>query len=129
MSRITRMNLNDALMKINMLNGTANTTQYRQHRGNLIPNEGAYMLTNAFLPGARGSGAGGLALVQMMEQGSIREIFPDLPKTRELHDQMWAYAKGMEAEQKRAAITLTWVNPLRDAENVPQPLAEEVAHA
>lgn len=120
MSRITRMNLDDALMKINMLNGTANTTQYRRQRDNLIPNEGAYMLTNAF---------GGLALVQMMEQGTIRDVFPDLPKTRELHDQMWAYAKGMEAQQKRTIITQTWIYPLRDAEDVPQPLTEEVAHA
>jgi len=119
-ARITRMNLDDALMQINMLNGTANTTQYRRHRDNLIPNEGAYMLTNAF---------GGLALVQMMEQGTIRDVFPDLPKTRELYDQMVAYAKGMKAQQLRIALAQTWVNPLRDAEDVPQPLTEEVVHA
>ena len=88
MARIKRSDLDARLAAINTINGTVGFQQYRRHRGNLIPNEGAYMLTNAF---------GGLALVQMMEQGSIREIFEDQPKPRELHDLMDAYAKGMLA--------------------------------
>ena len=100
MARITRYDLDAKLLAINTLNGTANQQQYRRHLGNLIPNEGAYMLTIAFGPPV---------LVQMMEQGSIREIFPGLPKPRELHNLMAAYAKGMQAQQQRPQVTTTWL--------------------
>ena len=100
MARITRQDLDVKLLAINTLNDTAYQHQYRRHLGNLIPNEGAYMLTNAF---------GGLALVQMMEHGSIREIFEGQPKPRELYNLMVAYALGMQAQQQRTQVTTTWL--------------------
>ena len=120
MARITRQDLDAKLLAINTLNGTANQQQYRRSHGNLIPNEGAYMLTIAFGPPA---------LVQMMEQGSIREIFPGLPKPRELHNLMAAYAKGMQAQQQRTQVTTTWlIDPTIIELPSPQP-TPEVQHA
>ena len=100
MARITRQDLDAKLLAINTLNGTAHQYQYRRHLGNLIPYKGAYMLTNAF---------GGLALVQMMEHGSIREIFEGQPKPRELYNLMVAYALGMQAQQQRPQVATTWL--------------------
>ena len=126
MSRITRYDLDVKLLAINTLNGTANQQQYRRSHGNLIPNEGAYMLTNAF---------GGLALVQMMEQGSIREIFEGQPKPRELYNLMVAYALGMQAQRQRTKVATTWnfdalgfIDPTLIELPSPQP-TPEVQHA
>ncbi len=126
MARITRQDLDAKLLAINTLNGTANQQQYRRHRNNLIPNEGAYMLTDAFGP---------LALVQMMEQGTIRDVFQALPKARELHDLMDAYALGMQAQQQRTKVASTWnfdalgfIDPALIELPTPQP-TPEVQHA
>ncbi len=85
------------------------------------------MLTDAFGP---------LALVQMMEQGTIRDVFQALPKARELHDLMDAYALGMQAQQQRTKVANTWnlanalgfIDPALIELPTPQP-TPEVQHA
>jgi len=84
------------------------------------------MLTDAFGP---------LALVQMMEQGTIRDVFQALPKARELRDLMDAYALGMQAQQQRTKVASTWnfdalgfIDPALIELPTPQP-TPEVQHA